>query len=86
MHYLQKNMRYPDKAVDKNIQGTVVVRFIVDSTGVPHDVTAISGPEELRAECIRLINQSNLWVPDLFNGKKVNSWKRQPFNFRLESQ
>jgi protein TonB len=86
MRYLQKNLRYPEKAVDKNIQGTVVVQFTVDSTGATHDVTAISGPDELREESIRLIKQSDLWIPAIYHGKKVNSFKRQPFNFRLESQ
>ena len=86
MRYLQKNMKYPDKAVDKNIQGTVIVQFIVDSTGVVHDISAISGPDELREESISLIQKTDIWVPALYNGKKVNSWKRQPFNFKLESQ
>jgi protein TonB len=85
MRYLQKNLRYPDHAVSKNIQGTVIVQFIVDSTGIVHDVSAISGPDELREESIRLIQKAGTWVPAINNGKKVNSWKRQPFSFKLET-
>jgi protein TonB len=83
--YLSMNLRYPDKAVRNNIQGKVVVRFIVDSTGFAHDLTAISGPEELRAEAIRVI-QKAIWMPALHKGKKVNSWKTQPITYKLESR
>ncbi len=82
-HYLLKKLRYPDKAVRKNIQGTVVTQFIVDSAGLAHDVSAISGPEELRAETIRLV-QNVTWSPGINNGKKVNSWKTESITFKLD--
>ena len=86
MRFLQKNLIYPAQAVPKQIQGTVVIRFWVDSTGLSHDVTAISGPEELREESIRIINKVNMWSPAVYYGKKVNAWKTQPITFRLQSQ
>src|SRR5258706_15885880 len=58
--YLTKNLRYPEKAVRKNIQGEVVTQFIVDSTGFAHEVTIISGPKELRKESLRLIKNVNI--------------------------
>jgi protein TonB len=82
--HLQKTLNYPDEAVRKNIQGTVVTQFIIDSTGSAHDFTVISGPEELRAECIRVLKVDMLWEPAINHGKKVNSWKTQPINFHLE--
>jgi protein TonB len=33
LRYLNKTLRYPDKAVDKNIMGTVIVQFTVDTDG-----------------------------------------------------
>ncbi len=83
--YLQKNLRYPDQAVQYNIQGTVTTQFIVDSAGLAHNITVISGPEELRAETIRIIEKIKVWVPGIAHGKKVNSWKIQPIRFKLES-
>ncbi len=82
-HYLQKNLTYPDLAVSNGIQGTVVVQFMVDSTGIAHDITVISGPKELREESVRLIKNVSIWVPGIVYGKKVNSWKTQPFYFQL---
>jgi TonB family protein len=84
--YLQINLRYPDKAISKNIQGTVVTRFMVDSLGLVHDVQVISGPEELRKECIRILEKDIYWSPAVHNGKKVNSWKTQSIGFKLEAR
>ena len=84
--YLQKNLRYPEEAQPKSIQGTVVVQFWVDSSGFSHDVTAISGPEELREESIRVVKNVGRWASAVCNGKRVNAWKSQPISYRLESQ
>ena len=64
-HYLQKNLTYPDLAVSNGIQGTVVVQFMVDSTGIAHEITVISGPKELREESVRLIKMLVYGYPEL---------------------
>ena len=84
--YLQKNLQYPDEAESNEIQGQVVVQFIVDKEGKVSDVEAISGPNELREEAVRVIKKSGTWTPAVQNGRKVKSYKRQPIVFRLESQ
>jgi periplasmic protein TonB len=85
-HYLNRNLVYPDLAMYKNIQGTVTTRFIVDTNGAVQNLTVISGPKELCAETIRIIEHVDIWVPGTYNGKKVNSWKTQPITFKLERQ
>lgn len=84
--YLNKNLRYPQEAIDAEIQGTVVVQFIVDKQGVVSDVEAISGPNELRDEAVRVIKKSGSWTPAVQNGRQVKSYKKQPIVFRLEAQ
>ncbi|MDR3715765.1 MAG: TonB family protein [Puia sp.] len=88
LRYLTKNMRYPDEAVNNEIQGTVVVQFIVDKEGNVSDVQAISGPETggLREEAIRVIKKSGKWTPAVQNGRQVKSYKKQPIVFKLEAQ
>lgn len=85
--YLSKTFRYPQEAVDNEIQGTVVVQFIVDKEGVVSDVVAISGPTDggLREEAIRVIKRSGKWTPAIQNGRHVKSYKKQPITFRLET-
>src|SRR5450432_1374310 len=84
--YLSKNPVYPDEAVSAEVQGQVVVRFIVDKEGVVSDVEAVSGPNELRDAAVRVIKKSGSWNPAIQNGRKVKSYKSQPVNFKLEAQ
>ncbi|MGB8194463.1 MAG: TonB family protein [Chitinophagaceae bacterium] len=84
--YLNKNLRYPQDAIDNEIQGTVVVQFIVDKAGSVSDVEAISGPNELRDEAVRVIKKSGTWTPAVQNGRQVKSYKKQPIVFRLETE
>ena len=88
LRYLNKNLRYPDDAVNNEIQGTVVVQFIVDKEGNVSDVQAISGPDNggLREEAIRVIKKSGKWTPAVQNGRQVKSYKKQPIVFKLEAQ
>jgi periplasmic protein TonB len=86
LRYLNKNFRYPQEAIDNEIQGTVVVQFIVDKEGVVSDVEAVSGPNELRDEAIRVIKKSGKWTPAVQNGRQVKSYKKQPIVFKLESE
>ena len=88
LRYLNKNLRYPDDAVNNEIQGTVIVQFIVDKEGNVSDVTPISGPDNggLREEAVRVIKRSGKWTPAVQNGRQVKSYKKQPIVFKLEAQ
>src|SRR5450631_2013284 len=86
MRYLNRNFVYPDEAQNAEVQGQVVVKFIVDKEGVVSDVEAVSGPNELRDAAVRVIKKSGSWNPAIQNGRKVKSYKSQPINFKLESQ
>ena len=88
LRYLNKNLRYPDDAVNNEIQGTVIVQFIVDKEGNVSDVTPISGPDNggLREEAVRVIKKSGKWTPAVQNGRQVKSYKKQPIVFKLEAQ
>jgi len=83
--YLNKNFRYPDEAQNNEIQGVVVVQFIVDKEGNVSDVQAVSGPEQggLREEAVRVIRRSGKWTPAIQNGNRVKSYKNQPITFRM---
>lgn len=82
--FLIKSLRYPEEAIEKEIQGVVLVQFIVDKEGNVSDVSAISGPNELRSEAERVIRKSGKWIPASQNGRKVKSYKRQPVTFVLQ--
>ena len=84
--FLRDNLRFPDEAADAGVEGFVVVQFIVDVEGNVSDVVAVSGPQELRAEAIRVIKRSGKWTPAIQNNNKVKSYKKQPLGFKLGSE
>ncbi|MFT3827062.1 MAG: energy transducer TonB [Chitinophagaceae bacterium] len=83
--YLYKQLKYPQDAIDNEIQGTVVVQFVVDKEGNVSNVEAISGPNELRDEAIRVVKKSGKWTPAVQNGRQVKSYKKQPIVFKLQT-
>ena len=86
--YLGKTLHYPEEAVNNEIQGSVIVQFIVDKEGNVSNVEAISGPTDggLREEAVRVIKKSGKWTPAIQNGRQVKSQKKQPIVFKLEAQ
>lgn len=82
--FINKNLHYPQEAIDKEIKGTVVLQFVVNADGSLANIEAISGPKELKAEALRLIKASGNWLPAIVNGKKVNAYQKQPIIFQLE--
>jgi protein TonB len=83
LRFLNANLVYPAKTIKKNVQGTVVLQFIVCTDGSVCNVEAVSGPPLLRQAAIDAIKQTPNWSPAFQNGKKVKSWKKQPIVFRL---
>jgi TonB family protein len=83
-NYLSANIQYPKAAIKKNIQGTVIVQFIVTKEGKVQDVIIDKSVHpSLDKEAIRLIKNSPNWIPAQQDGKKVNSYKKQPIVFML---
>ncbi len=54
LRFLNKNLHYPDDALNNGIDGVVMVQFIVDEKGNVSNVQAVSGPElgGLREEAV----------------------------------
>ena len=86
--FLQKNFCVPEAAMtaDQPVTVTVMVRFIVDTAGNVSDAEALSGPDPLRQEAVRVIRKSGQWVPAIQNGRKVKSYKRQPITVVLQPE
>ncbi|MFT3825537.1 MAG: TonB family protein [Chitinophagaceae bacterium] len=83
--FLEKNIRYPDRALSAEKQGTVHVWFVVDKEGNVSDATIfISVEYSLDEEALRIINRSPRWTPAIQNGRQVRSYKRQPIMFGLK--
>ncbi|MEN9999043.1 MAG: hypothetical protein RI922_2033 [Bacteroidota bacterium] len=85
MTYIQKNMEYPQYAVDHNIKGKVYLRFVVEADGKVTEVKVIRGASPcLDREAMRVISSMPNWVPGQMEGVNVASYFQLPLNFSLE--
>ncbi len=81
---LGMNLRYPAEAMATNIQGRVVVRFVVTEKGKiasPEVVKSVS--PELDAEAIRVIQTLSDFNPGTIDGKPVSVYYTLPIMFKL---
>ena len=85
MEYLQKELRYPESAKEKGIQGRVTVQFIIDKEGnVTNSKETRSVDKDMDAEAIRLVKAMPKWKPGMQKGKAVAVKYTVPVVFRLE--
>jgi protein TonB len=85
MSYLVHNLRYPDRAIGKTIQGTVMVCFQVDEDSLAKDPFIFKSVEySLDQESIRLILNAGKWLPRQKDGIPITALKIKPVSYRLE--
>lgn len=83
--FIGENLRYPKMEMDSNIQGKVVVGFIVDTHGRIRDVEVKQGASPgLDAEAMRVISTMPRWRPGQQQGKKVFVRYVIPIGFKLQ--
>jgi len=84
--FLNRTLRYPDEAVNKEQMGTVIVAVTLDETGNAIDYNIFqSAAPSLDQEALRVIKLSeNEYLPAEKDGKKVRSMYLLPIVFKLE--
>ena len=83
--WISENLRYPEECKANNIQGRVIVQFVIDTDGSITEIKAIRSPDDvLSQEAIRVLSAMPKWKPATSDGKNpVRSLFRLPMNFRL---
>lgn len=85
MNFLSKTIRYPKEAFDANVQGRVIIKFVVNKDGSISDATVVKGvSKELDEEAIRVVTLMPKWTPGKAGGKAVSSYFTVPINFKLQ--
>ena len=86
LEYLRKNIKYPAVCRENNVQGRVVVSFIIDIDGSITDAEVVRSVDPLLdAEALRTISQMPAWKPGKKDGNIVKVKYSVPINFRLDS-
>lgn len=83
--WLSENIRYPEAAQQNNIQGRVMVKFVVQRDGSIGKVTIYRGVDkDLDREAIRLFQKMPKWKPGKINSNPVDCWFNVPVSFKLQ--
>lgn len=86
MEWLGDNIRYPETAAQKDIQGRVIVKFIVECDGSIGNVTIAKGVDkDLDKEAVRVVRNMPKWKPGKNNGVPVRCYFNLPITFKLAS-
>lgn len=87
MKWLSNNVRYPESAQQNDIQGRVIVKFVVEKDGSIGHAEILKGVDrDLDREAIRVVKKMPRWQPGKNNGVAVRSYFNLPVVFRLQNQ
>ena len=85
MLFLRVNVKYPESAFKRNVQGTVVMTFVVDKTGKIGEIkVAKSVDKALDAEAIRVCKLLPDFYPAMQDGEPISMWFTLPITFKLQ--
>ena len=85
MKYIGENLKYPEEAKERGLQGRVVVGFIIEKDGSLTDVKVLRAVDRaLDAEALRVVKGMPKWIPGSQNGQHVRVKYNVPVPFRLE--
>ncbi|HEY0175298.1 MAG TPA: TonB family protein [Pedobacter sp.] len=82
--FIQRNLRYPEQAMEKETQGKVFVSFVVEKDGSISNVIVMKGiGDGCDEEAMRVIKKSPRWRPGIQNGIPVRVRYNIPLSFML---
>ncbi len=87
MAFIQKNLVFPETAIENNVQGKCFLRFVVSVAGTISSVQVTKGVPDC-PECdkaaVKAIKSMPNWKPGKLNGRSVSSYCSIPINFSIE--
>lgn len=85
LKFLQDNVKYPESAMKKNVQGRVIVQFVVEKDGTPTEFNVVRSVDpDLDAEALRVLKTMPKWKPGMQRGEVVRVKFTVPVAFKLQ--
>lgn len=83
--WVAQNLIYPEVAQAKNIEGTVILSFVLSTKGKVEEITVLhSDDHSLAAEAVLVVRLSPAWTPGIDkNGNPIRVHYTMPIEFRL---
>jgi len=86
--FIKENFVYPVRCQDEGINGSVILKFVVDVSGRivtrPIVVEETASCPEFTEEAIRVLLKSPRWIPGQNNGKFIKSWREIPIRLTVD--
>jgi len=83
MQALYKNLRYPEEAYNNNIEGKVLVKFVITREGTVTNATIIrSADPSLDKAALEAVKKLPKFNPGKQDGKTVDVWYSMPIVFK----
>jgi len=86
LRYVSDEFVYPGRCLDANINGYVLIRFMVDRNGFVSRCQIMEGSSacpEFGKEAIRIFYLCPKWIPATHEGKNINAYFQVPINMRV---
>lgn len=84
LEFIAKNLRYPSEALENNIEGRVILQFVVREDGSVGRVEILKGVDPLlNQEAVRVVGSLPKLKPGKQNGVPVPVWFSVPVTFQL---
>ena len=85
MKFLSSHINYPPMAAENNVQGKVILQFVVGKDGRVGEVKiARSVDKDLDKEAMRVVKSLPKFIPGRQNGQAVPVWYTLPVSFKLQ--
>jgi TonB family protein len=84
--YIQDKLNYPQRAIDQNVDGKALIRFVVNAQGKVSEaslVEGVPGCPECDEEALRVIKAMPPWTPAMQAGKAVPVFFTIPIHFKI---
>ena len=83
-NWVQKNVKFPQIALENGIQGRVVLSFVIERNGKLTNIQVLQTPDRsLSEEASRVLAKSPVWAPGKQRNKAVRVKYTLPVEFRV---
>jgi len=84
MEFVATNIKYPQDAIDENIEGRMMVSFVVEKDGLVSNVKMLRGVcKSIDEEAMRVVRGMPRWKPGMKDGKPARVAYQIPIVFKL---
>lgn len=82
--FISENLKYPQNAIDGQIEGRVVVQFVVDKAGKVGNIRVVRSVDKMLDQAaIDVVRALPDWKPGMQDGQPVNVRYTLPVSFKL---